>query len=340
MSKGGARNYKKDSIDKEHLADRLRDYVKMSKDPFQLQDYERMWASCRPRVSALAQLVELGHALADTCPQMTIRYSDLKLVLQDILREHPGVRPGRENPDVKAKHLADKLMVVQKHLRQVSTDPGLKELKKQLPRYLADSFEELIVKISDGSGEAPDPKRQLQARISDVSLDSEGWPAALTRPKSSPSKKQRLPDSKPEENEEGDSENELLKQNDHGSTLPCYKKDIKAIKKPAASETEVVDKIVARRPSAKPKKKAAPTEDFKLISSDLSLKGPFTNQSYIVQGKGGKPKLVVACSRKASEDFHEVLQGVLEKMKKMKGATKSTAVAERNRLLATTFKKS
>ena len=317
--KGGARNYKKQNVEREHLLDRLKKYVVSSSEPFNLSDYEGLWASCRPRTVALASMCDLGHVLVDCSPECAIRYSDLKPCLEDVLHLHPSLR-GLARASEKAGFLADKLMVVQKHYRQLALEPQLLE---GLPQYQKQRLEAVIRKIDVSSGKVQQGlvgveragSRQLSPQISNasaVTTDSQGWPIVPG------------------------SEESVLMEAERASAalLPCTKKDIKelrgVVKKPAS---------LLKKPAAggsaecKTGTKSQKTADFKIVWKDLVLKGPCSQQSYIVQKMSGKQVLVVACNSKQSPEFHAVLEKVLAQLKKKAGATKSTAVECRDAVL-------
>ena len=105
---GGARNYKKESVDRVHLLDKLRKYVLTSDQPFHLHEYETLWASCRPRLSSIAAMHELVSVLIEV--SCSILYSDLKPTVLDVMHKHPVLR-GKDNAEDKSQHIADKLMV-------------------------------------------------------------------------------------------------------------------------------------------------------------------------------------------------------------------------------------
>ena len=73
--------------------------------------------------------------------------------------------------------------------------------------------------------------------------------------------------------------------------------------------------------------------DCNLDFQHCSLKGPFAKQSYILQ----KGSLVVACNASQSDDFHQVLVKVMNKIKaadqNSEILTKSWAVQFRNSLI-------
>ena len=81
----------------------------------------------------------------------------------------------------------------------------------------------------------------------------------------------------------------------------------------------------------KPAAKSKVYTDFVIDKPSVSLKGPFSEQSYIVHKK--PPQCVVHCSRSLNKDHYKVLKTVLTYIQKTPGCTKVMAVAKRNAIL-------
>ena len=129
--KGGALNFKKAVIDHNHLVDKLKEVVKNAdtEHPLWLHDYEWLGKSCAPRLMSLYQMQSLLSALVDVCPELSIKYCDLKFALQHL----------QKNKNLHQKvdfvtHVADKLITVQKHMRELKGAPE-KIDEADIPRY-------------------------------------------------------------------------------------------------------------------------------------------------------------------------------------------------------------
>ncbi|CAE6921974.1 unnamed protein product [Symbiodinium sp. CCMP2592] len=218
-----------------HLLDKLRKYVLSSDQPFHLHEYETLWASCRPRLSSIAAMRELVSVLIEVSPSCSILYSDLKPTVLDVMHKHPVLR-GRQNAEDRSQHIADKLMVLQKHLREVAAD--LESIEQSgLPQYQKAALQKLFGKMKASSSDQDDlpscevRKRRLQPTLSEEEL--------------------------------------LLKQQDDEENLPCTKKEIrKTFKKPAAA------KSILKQPAQGSPAANNPTvkTDFKLVMKDFAEK--------------------------------------------------------------------
>ena len=123
--KGGAKNYPKAKIDVIHLGDALLAYCKSSRAelPFYLHDYESLWPACAPRLYALFQLKDLIQSMTSVCPDLNIRYCDLKYALEQVKRKMPtGYHYSKKNGEGWPGSCANGLMVVQKHVRDLAKD--------------------------------------------------------------------------------------------------------------------------------------------------------------------------------------------------------------------------
>ena len=139
---------------------------------------ETLWASCRPRLSSIAAMHELVSVLIEV--SCSILYSDLKPTVLDVMHKHPVLR-GKDNAEDKSQHIADKLMVLQKHLRQVAAD--LESIEQSgLPQYQKAALQKLFEKMKANNSDPADPvssevkNSKLQPTVSEVTTDSTGWP--------------------------------------------------------------------------------------------------------------------------------------------------------------------
>ena len=122
--------------------------------------------------------------LIEVSPSCSILYSDLKPTVLDVMHKHPVLR-GKDNAEDRSQHIADKLMVLQKHLRQVAAD--LESIEQSgLPQYQKAALQKLFEKMKTNNSDPADPvssevkKRKLQPTVSEVTTDSTGWPVILT----------------------------------------------------------------------------------------------------------------------------------------------------------------
>ena len=241
------------------------------------------------------------------------------------MHKHPVLR-GRQNAEERSQHIADKLMVLQKHLRQVAADVQSIE-QSGLPQYQKAALQTLFSKMKasnldvDGPESSEVKKRKLEPTLSVVTTDSQGWPL--------------IPGLQATEQ---NSEEELLLENEEENHLPCTKKEIKeTFKKPAAAtaclKKPAMDLSGSKAGASPAAKNPTVKTDFKLVMKDLKLNGPFAEKSYIVQKINGKPVLAVACVKKQSKHYHKVLQTVMDNLKKKSEPTKSVAVALRDKAL-------
>ena len=204
--KGGAINFKKPDTDHCHLLDKILGHVKTSEKeyPLWLYDYEWLGKNCSPRLMSLYNLRSLIAAMIDAAPALAIRYADLKLVLQNIKEKLMKTALHKRTDMV--VHVADKLMTVQKHMRELAWAPH-KIDEADLSRFASNALKDLIGNMvllpKEGSTspstsplstprrsnseksltcsllsikDTVDPEEQEPSQSSDISLDSDGFP--------------------------------------------------------------------------------------------------------------------------------------------------------------------
>ena len=184
ISKGGARNFKKPPTDSSHLEDKLKALAEQSgKEAFALFEYEHLVGNARPRLSSLAKMAPLMAGLASVQPSMTIIYSDLKRAFADVFA-NPQTQDSKPNGlslQQAASSLADKLIIAQRHIRDLSEDdiaasnmPGY--LKKQL-KDVIDMIQPLDGStLAEASSSPSQPMTKCVSETSAVSCDSDGLP--------------------------------------------------------------------------------------------------------------------------------------------------------------------
>lgn len=178
--KGGAINYQKPDVDEEHLKDALKDYAMQHDMPFHLYEYQGLWANCKPRVSSLLKLIPLITVLLSVCPEAGIKYAALKKAFIDLFHESPSLKPVKSKVDEAAKHIADKLLVVQKHVRIIKNN--FDEFTDKLSASERRLLEETLSSLPASEGKVPSkatpeqsPRKRALARhksdSSEVSVD-------------------------------------------------------------------------------------------------------------------------------------------------------------------------
>ena len=219
--------------------------------------------------------------------------------------------------------------------------------KAQLPLQSSSSQSLACEKAADNKEtKEPQPSRKLKVEISDVSLDSQGFPLMLSSPKEKQDKNEVAPKSASILEKQRASQRKALQEaaeaaasrvakperrldtRDLDEEPPCLKKPAASFKRPASAE----------RP--KPKKQKTPPAE--LPAEAMPERRPWsaykktlaTSQSYL-QGvyEDGQVKLVVACTEKMGEDFpggHRAVILKLEEMVMQDGMTKKTAGAQKN----------
>ena len=123
ISKGGARNFKKPPTDSSHLEDKLKALAEQSgKEAFALFEYEHLVGNARPRLQSWAKMAPLLAELALVQHSMTIIYPDLKNSLRDVFANHEtqGAKPAGMSVQQAAMHLADKLILALRHVRDLA----------------------------------------------------------------------------------------------------------------------------------------------------------------------------------------------------------------------------
>ena len=297
FSKGGAKNWKKPQTDEEHLVDKLEEYIDGCDggDPFALHEYTGLWSTCRPRIKSLVQMKSLLLVLLNVQPSCSIVYTTLRSTFLTMLVRKPELKPKNQSHMQYAKHLADKLVLAQKHLRALATDPSLIE-KANLPKWHQQCIVDIIQHV-DTPGHAK-PPRALQREHSlgsECSVDSDGlpklhslsgWAGTLAS---------------------DDVESDLLAEAAmDAEPLPPTKLKIKKaklrMKKPEAAPGSLG---IMKKPSAKKTSKI--DYDAAIDCSKLKVHGPFTEKSYIVEAGVGH---VCTVHKKQIKDHHALIKTI------------------------------
>ena len=141
--KGGARSFKKGSVDVDHLSDRLKGYVKAvgARNAFDFQEYNSMWQSCAPRAGALAANKPFVDALLSVSPLGSIVYNDIKAAATNVLLAMPLAKPGPGSINDEAGKIANCGIVIQCHLRKLSCNEDSEENLQKCLNELDDDEE-------------------------------------------------------------------------------------------------------------------------------------------------------------------------------------------------------
>ena len=226
----------------------------------------------------LAELVPMCSVFFEVNPTLVFNYSALKQILKDLNRRHHFMPPNAG--DVAAGDMANSLMICFNHFRRIfrdqikwnqateqCTDVQLASMAKFQAEYrdqndgprLDTEPQQQDVEghrsaTSSGQPHAPKP-RELLARASEVSLDSDGLPALkfMSSPQPQPPRRTvASPKKRPQEitppEEEAELSSNILHDAAATSPLPPQKRDLK---------TKMHDQI-QRSGSAKAKAKANP----------------------------------------------------------------------------------
>jgi hypothetical protein len=348
-NKGGFRNFPKPRVDVEHLTDTLNAYIKDQgcASAFQFHEYEGVWTSCAIRPKPLAKLAPYLLCLLKAEPQGAMIYTELKAALTNALLKHSEAKPKGGSVNEVAGDIADRTMVILHHARRLAVGKNAEQewdkVKESLPinsplfqnlkkvkEIIEDNANFNRPRLSPGSSShslaASSHATQAASGSSslsnhpmvsgnpdlDLSQTSEGLPALNFLSKISKGPESTLPDGS-----DMDDDEKLA------STVAAPK----VFKKPAAA---TVSTILKKPGSPKAPAGLATSSDVVDLET-VSLKGPFKAQSYIVHKKPAK--LIVACNKKQSEKFHQVLVKVLKKIESTPGATKAQAIEWRNTYL-------
>ncbi len=166
--RGGARSYKKASVDIDHLTDSLKAYVQNvgAKRAFNFFEYNSVWPNCAPRPHALAANKEFADGLLQVDPSASIVYLDIKQAATNVLLNNPESKPGTGSIEEQAGKIANVGIVLQNHLRKLAVNEGCEETFAKCMKELADDpeasgrLQEMVgvVKMAWSIPAAPDAK--------------------------------------------------------------------------------------------------------------------------------------------------------------------------------------
>ena len=328
------------NVSQQALDSKLNEYCRSMgvKQAFHLYEYQCIEGSQAENPRALHKLSKLLEALLCVSPGGKIKYANFKASLVLLLQSWGHELLSDHFPNVKHPLLAgrgaDALGVVLKHWRRCcASKASWEKFCSKLDDSQAKDMERLRKKMEA----EPSPKRQLQAHVSDVSLDSMGFPNMVKYDLGSPSSK-------------GHETSEDEPSQDDGSLdcspPPCAKKEWReqAMKKPASmkrpastskgpSPKSSLAKGLSKKPKPDGRAKGPDT-----IHQDTLCLGGGKNQAYLqhVPGPGKNKRLIVAVTRSqashTTKTHRELVEMLMPACKKEK-ACKSDVLAERAKLL-------
>ena len=370
MSKGGARRAAIEAVDMDQLHQIFQGFVdKGGADAFHLGPYD-------DRKSAQACSAEGLHLNAEYikrlvgCSTGEIPGGQLKQAIQKYAPSH---NKSNFKDDLWAGQKASQFICLLSHWRRLKGNKQkLEQCLKQATGAQRSSIMELM-ELKPGvckKAELPlrssssqplacekatekkevQPGRKLKVEISDVSLDSSGFPLMLSSPKEKEEKKPETTKSDSILEKQRASQRMALQEaaEEAASRVakperrpdhPTSKEELSRLKRPAGFFKRPA---TPKRPKAK-KQKKTPAE---IPAEAMPERRPWsaykktlaTKQSYL-QGvyEDGNVKLIVGCSEKMGQDFPGGHQGVIRKLEELvmqDDVTKEKMLEHRNRLLS------
>ena len=320
------------SLDQEGLTDRLDGYIRRigMKQSFDLKQYRHLQARQSECPSALFKLNLLLEALLDVSPTAEVKYKYLKKSMEDLcstwgvelLAAHfDGPR------DVVAGAVSDCLTVLMNHWRRAtSSEAAWQRFCNKLDNAQAATMTRLYKKTEQK--QPTKPTKTLRPHLSEVTLDSEGFPAMLAH---------SLPSSG-SSGEEGDVESEMdsceaaVQKEDPPPVLKC---DWKVAAGKPPTKRPATSKLFKKPSSCKA---MGPGDAGMPIHTSSVTIGGGKQQSYIqhVPGPGPSKRLIAAVTlsqaSRTSKSHRKLIEMLLPKAKE-KNATKELVVNARDALL-------
>ena len=352
-------------LSQQKLDDKLYAYTRDMgiKEALKLHEYVRLEPQQAESPRSLCKLSKLLKALLEVPPSAKVKYKYLKqsmVYLQqtwgyELLSAHWTCEKG-----LLAGRAADALLVVLSHWRRcTASSTAWQRFCSKLDESQCQLMEQVKKKMV-----LEKPKRKLLPHVSDVSMDSKGFPAMTAQgpeeedevePVGSEETEEEYDET--EEEDEDEKEAKKAKKNDleamESSPPPVVKKDWRAaagcsLKKPASKlvgkkKGKVSDAGLAKGPTAKKglgkgPSKCKGTEKVLIHQASLSIGGG-KNQAYIqhVPGPGDNKRLIIGISKLqasyTTKTHKELAELLLPACKKAK-ATKADICAERAKLLS------
>ena len=293
MAKGGARHLAKPMVDSMLLYQALKQHVNALRD---LGAYERISRSHAVDASGLVHLEALIKAFLLLDKGADLHSQPLRKGLLQLYQEDPSVNNTEFNGSVWSNLKAERINVILAHLRKLAREgitashsaklnptslgvlqslvegvelrqdqtpeKGLAALEKEHTPAKGSSSTGNLLAIQDGVVEAPSSsKRKLEARASEVSVDSQGMPNMFA----SPSKKHKAETSPLEKGEASTAAQRFFRRRPRVFPSTLVKED-EALQKAMAFKSKeelVAKKKPAAKVAALPKAKALPKAAIK-----------------------------------------------------------------------------
>ena len=337
--------------------------IKQAFNLYQYKNLQKEQAESPQSMAALAKLVD--HLLVvSSCAK--IKYKALQQSFVFLMHEW-GASLLKAHWDIDEKLLAgraaDAVGVLLKHWRKVaSSEAAWQKATSKLDEADTQTLWRLRKKTTFEE-EKGGARRKLEVKVSEVSMDSKGFPRMTKKELTSEEASEEEEEEEEEEGSEQKVESELPGLD--GGPPPCQKKDWReqAMKRPAASTTpmkkpttseslkKASEKENLKRPAAKnstqgsgeasvgPAKGLGTSTGKVLIHQDTISIGGGKNQSYLQHQPGpGKNKRLIAAvtlsqASNTTKTHKQLVQMLLPACKKHK-ATKEDVLAERERLFS------
>lgn len=334
-------------VGQEPLDNALHTYTRSMglREAFNMYQYKHLQPQQAESPQSIAQLAKLLDKLLTVSGKAQIKYKALKQSFTFLLQTW-GTQLLKAHWDIEenllAGRAADSIGVLLKHWRRCcSSEAAWNKLVSKLDEADSMALERLRKKSTGGS---PAKKRKLEQHISEVSMDSQGFPNMTALSNASEEFEEEA------EEEEGEvDEAESLGNVTQESPPPCLKADWKAqaMKKPAASGMKKPASSKSDDGLAVGPEKGAPkvpakgiscmsTEKVQIHQGTISMGGG-RNQSYLQHQPGpGKNKRLIAAitlsqASRTTKTKEQLLKLLLPSCKKP-GATKADVLAERAKL--------
>ena len=353
-------------VPQESLDKALNSYTRAMgiKQAFNLHQYKNLQKEQAENPQSMADLSKLLDTLLGVSSCGKIKYKALQQSFVYLLHEWGAslLKAHWEvNENLLAGRAADAVGVLLKHWRKVaSKEEAWEKATSKLDEADTHALARLRKKTTfqEERGAA---KRKLEQKVSEVSMDSMGFPRMTSKEMASEE------DSEEEEEEEDSVDQRMESEKLTGlevSPPPCLKKEWReqamktraagssTMKKPAASEShkeQALEKGASKKPAAKvptkgngeaaagPAKGLQESTEKVLIHQDTITIGGGKNQSYLqhVPGPGKNKRLIAAVTlsqaSRTTKTKEQLVELLLPACKKPK-ATKQSVLAEREKL--------
>ena len=339
MVKGGARNFAKPSVDPGLVLKILKDNAEVVKD---LGAYETVSRASAVQPHGLLQVRHLLEDIIEVSPTCELQASVLRTALMNLLTSNISLNNTQFNGNTWSNQKAERITVLLCHTRKVARDKEVQRIcAAKLTAREYQLLEAVTSKIIQKEEEALEKGlKVLQARVSDASLDSDGFPNILKSPKDTKDTK-CTGLSHPLKKGKGASSTAMVPVLDHWELQAAMGYGSKAHKKPAAKPSTKMSPKKGQPLTKKAKKKgqplikktAGPDPSKSWVSLRVtSAKDP--ERTYLTGCQEGSTqrRLVVEVPAKWSKDHKGIILRIKKDMEEKK-LTKGDAIALRSKLV-------